>query len=185
MIEYLDDTIKTPDDVKDILGLPVIGLIADMGDYTKRRSDNGGNVYVFEHPRSPITEAFRSLRTSLEFYSIDSPLQMLIVTSAGPEEGKTTIATNLTTILARENKNVLLIDADLRRPNVHNLMGISNRAGLSDLLRGKLKMEDIIQTSPVNKNMHVITSGSLPPNPAELIASNRMEAILELSLIHI
>jgi succinoglycan biosynthesis transport protein ExoP len=179
MIEYLDDTIKTPDDVKDILGLPVIGLIADMGDYTKRRSDNGGNVYVFEHPRSPITEAFRSLRTSLEFYSIDSPLQMLIVTSAGPEEGKTTIATNLTTILARENKNVLLIDADLRRPNVHNLMGISNRAGLSDLLRGKLKMEDIIQTSPVNKNMHVITSGSLPPNPAELIASNRMEAILE------
>lgn len=179
MIEYLDDTIKTPDDVKDMLGLPVIGLIADMGDYTKRKSDNGGNVFVFEHPRSPITEAFRSLRTSLEFYSIDSPLQMLIVTSAGPEEGKTTIATNLTTILARENKNVLLIDADLRRPNVHNLIGISNRAGLSDLLRGKLKMEDIIQTSPVNKNMHVITSGSLPPNPAELIASNRMEAILD------
>lgn len=180
IVEYLDDTIKTPDDVKEILGLPVIGLIADMGENGKKRSSKESNVFVANQPRSPITEAFRSLRTSLEFYSIDSPLQLLIVTSAGPEEGKTTIATNLATILARGNKSVLLLDADLRRPNVHNLLGISNRVGLSDLLRGKLEMSDVIQESPMNKNLSVITSGSLPPNPAELIASNRMNAILDM-----
>jgi len=180
IVEYLDDTIKTPDDVKEILGLPVIGLIADMGENGKKRSSKESNVFVANQPRSPITEAFRSLRTSLEFYSIDSPLQLLIVTSAGPEEGKTTIATNLATILARGNKSVLLLDADLRRPNVHNLLGISNRVGLSDLLRGKLEMSDVIQESPMNKNLSVITSGSLPPNPAELIASNRMNVILDM-----
>ncbi len=178
LVEYLDDTIKTPEDVKNVLGLPVIGLVADMNNGNPQRKGANG-VFVADQPRSPITEAFRSLRTSLEFYSVDSPLQFLVVTSSGPEEGKTTIATNLAVILARGDKNVLLLDADLRRPNVHNLLGVSNRVGLSDLLRGKMAIPEVIQVSQEIKNLSVITSGSLPPNPAELIASKKMGTILE------
>jgi capsular exopolysaccharide synthesis family protein len=179
LVEYLDDTIKTPDDVKNVLGLPVIGFIGDMDESLIKRKEGRRNVFVLDQPRSPISEAFRSIRTSLEFYSVDAPLQLLIVTSSGPEEGKTTVATNLAAILARGNRKVLLLDIDLRRPNVHNLTGLSNRIGVSDLLRGKKQFEDVIQVYPDDENLHIITSGSLPPNPAELVASNKMKSIIE------
>jgi capsular exopolysaccharide synthesis family protein len=178
LIEYLDDTIKTPDDVKEVLGLPVIGLVADMDSGRHKRKNKSNGVFVANQPRSPISEAFRSMRTSLEFYSVDKQLQMLIVTSSSGEEGKTTIATNLAVILAGSNKNVLLLDADLRRPNVHNRLGISNRVGLSDLIRGRLDIPEVIQISTEIPFLNVITSGSLPPNPAELLGSARMSKIL-------
>lgn len=182
LVEYLDDTVKTPEDVKDVLNLPVIGLVADMNGRSKSRKSRYPGVFVEDKPRSPITEAFRSLRTSLEFYSVDQPLQILVVTSPGPEEGKTTIASNLAVILAKSNKSVLLMDADLRRPNIHNQLSISNRVGLSDLIRGKLTAQEVTQVSESIENLSVITSGSLPPNPAELLASHRMtEIIQELS----
>jgi len=179
LVEYLDDTIKTPDEVKEILNLPVIGLIADMNGSSKKSKGKNHGVFVFDVPRSPITEAFRSIRTGLEFYSVDQPLNILVVTSSGPEEGKTTIATNLAAILAKGDKKVLLLDADLRRPNIHNLFGISNRTGLSDLLRGRLTIPEIIQKCENEENLSVITSGSLPPNPAELIASKKMSQIIQ------
>ncbi len=179
LVEYLDDTIKTPEEVKEILNLPVIGLIADMNGSSKKDKRDNKGIFVFDLPRSPITEAFRSIRTSLEFYGVDQPLHILVVTSSGPEEGKTTIATNLAAILAKGNKSVLLLDADLRRPNIHNLFGISNRTGLSDLLRGRLTIPQIIQKFENYENLSVITSGSLPPNPAELIASEKMSHIIE------
>jgi non-specific protein-tyrosine kinase len=179
LVEYLDDTIKTPDEVKDVLGLPVIGLVGDMEDGGIKNKGRESNIFVAQHPRSPISEAFRSLRTSLEFYSVDSPLEILIITSSGPEEGKTTVASNLSVILASGNKKVLLLDADLRRPNIHKLFGVSNRVGLSDLLRGKLDYADVIQTFDDIENLSIITSGSLPPNPAELIASKKMNSIID------
>jgi polysaccharide biosynthesis transport protein len=178
LVEYLDDTIKTPDEVKEVLGLPVIGLIADMNDSLVKRKEVNKGVFVANQPRSPISEAFRSMRTSLEFYSVDKPLQVLIVTSSGAEEGKTTIATNLAVILAKSNKNVLLLDADMRRPNVHNHLSISNRIGLSHLIRSRSTLEEVIQVSTEVPNLSVITSGSLPPNPAELLASEKMKSIL-------
>lgn len=179
LVEYLDDTLKTPDDVKEALGLPVIGFIGDMDSGRKKPKRTGSGVFVANQPRSPISEAFRAMRTSLEFYSVDQPLQMLIVTSSGAEEGKTTIATNLAVILAGNNKNVLLLDADLRSPNVHQRLGISNRVGLSDLIRGRLSIPDVIQVSTEVPFLNVITSGSLPPNPAELLSSERMAKILK------
>jgi len=178
LVEYLDDTIKTPEDVEEHLGLPVIGLIADMkGDLFDRNKDEK-NIFVASQPRSPISEAFRSLRTSLEFYSVDEPLELLIITSSGPEEGKTTVAANLAAILAKSDKKVLLLDADMRRPNVHSHLGISNRMGLSDLIRGRMSASEVIQHSEEVENLFVMTSGSLPPNPAELLTSKKMGDIL-------
>ncbi len=179
LVEYLDDTIKTPEDVKQILGLPVIGLVADMGTGRSKRKDPSKGVFVADQPRSPISEAFRSMRTSLEFYSVDQQLQMLIVTSSGPEEGKTTIASNLAVILAGSNKNVLLLDSDLRRPSIHQRLMIPNRVGLSDLIRGRLEINDVLQVSTEIPYLNVITSGSLPPNPAELLGTQKMLRILE------
>ncbi len=179
LVEYLDDTIKTPEDVKAVLNLPVLGLIADMKGSFIEKGDHKNTIFVAEQPRSPITEAFRSLRTSLDFYSIDEPLKLVVVTSPGPEEGKTTIAVNLAVILAKSNKKVLLLDADLRRPNVHNKFDISNRVGLSDLIRGRLSVSDVLQVSEQFGNLSVITSGSLPPNPAELLASNKMTELID------
>ena len=179
LMEYLDDTIKTPEDVKQILGLPVIGLVADMETGRSKHKGQSKGVFVADQPRSPISEAFRSMRTSLEFYSVDQQLQMLIVTSSGPEEGKTTIASNLAVIIAGSNKKVLLLDADLRRPNVHQRLMIPNRVGLSDLIRGRLEINDVIQFSTEIPYLNLITSGSLPPNPAELLGTQKMLSILE------
>lgn len=177
LIEYLDDTIKTPEEVREILGLPVIGLVADMQNSRHPVKQNQTGTFVVKQPRSPISEAFRSLRTNLEFTSVDNPLRSILVTSANPAEGKTTIAANLAFILAQNDRKVLLIDADLRKPKLHQQLGIPNRIGLSDLIRGTLPIEAVLQFSHDNKSLHVITSGSLPPNPAELLGSKRMSQL--------
>lgn len=175
LIEYLDDTLKTPDDIQRYLGLPVLGYIAEM-----KVSDKSAEVlYVAKEPRSPVTEAFRSLRTNLEFSGIDKPLQSLLITSPGPSDGKTTTATNLAAIIAQGDRDVVLVDADLRRPRVHRFLALSNQIGLSDLFRDGFRIDAVKRPVQGNEKMEVITSGNLPPNPAELLGSVRMEKILE------
>ncbi len=176
LVEYLDDSIKTPEDVERVLELPLIGYIAEMQTNGKSESQ----VYVSRQPRSPVSEAFRSLRTNLEFSAVDKPLRTILVTGAEAGDGKTTIAANLAAIFAQGGKRVLLMDCDLRRPRVHRFLGIQNRVGLTDLFRDGLGVEAVTyQWSDANsKAMSVITSGSLPPNPAELLGSQKMNAIL-------
>ncbi len=179
MVEYLDDTLKTPEDVKNVLGLPVVGLVADIpngGGKTSKKSKT--QVFVANQPRSPITEAFRSLRTNLDFASVDEPIKTLMITSSSAEEGKTTISSNLAVVMAFSGKRVLLLDADMRRPAVHNQFNISNRVGLSDLIRKRLNYSEVMQVSEEIPNLFVITSGSLPHNPSELLTSKRMEQII-------
>ena len=175
LVEYLDDTLKTMEDVERVLQLPVVGYIAQI----QYDSDSEESLYVTRQPRSPVSEAFRLLRTNLEFAGVDRPIRRLLVTSAGPGEGKTTIAVNLAAIIAQGGKRVTLVDADLRRPKVHRFLGLSNKVGLSDLFRGVNSNRLVSQMVDDLGTISVLTSGSLPPNPAELLGSVRMEQILE------
>jgi succinoglycan biosynthesis transport protein ExoP len=176
LVEYLDDTIKTPEDVDRLLALPLIGYIAEM----QLNGKGDAEVYVSRQPRSPVSEAFRSLRTNLEFAAVDTPLRTILVTGAEAGDGKTTIATNLAAIFAQGGKRVLLLDCDLRRPRVHKFLGIQNRVGLTDLFRDSLGLEAVTHqwADSSSKAMSVITSGSLPPNPAELLGSKKMDHLL-------
>jgi polysaccharide biosynthesis transport protein len=177
LVEYLDDTIKTPEDVTGALGIPVIGLIGEMGSGGRKKKKQTDSVFVADNPRSPIAEAFRSLRTNLEFAGVDSPLHTLLVTSSEPSEGKTTVAVNLAAALAQGEKKVVIIDADMRRPALHRYLQVPNRLGLTDIFRHPDELSSAIVTWDKLPLM-AITSGGLPPNPAELLSSERMGRIL-------
>ena len=121
------------------------------------------------------------MRTNLEFASVDKPLRTILITGAEVGDGKTTIAVNLASIIAQGGKRVLLLDADLRRPRVHRFMGVHNKAGLTDLFRGTHRIEEVKYTFDESNagSVSVIPTGSLPPNPAELLGTKKMETLLE------
>lgn len=175
IIEYLDDTLRTPDEITHLLGLPILGYIGEMPNTSK---NEGSKVpYVADQPRSSIAEAFRSLRTNLEFVSIDQPIRTLLITSSVREEGKTTIATNLASSIAQANKKVSLLDADLRRPQIHIALKLKNRTGLSDILRERTTLNEATQRLD-DENLFIVTSGGLPPNPVEVLNSEKMASVL-------
>jgi capsular exopolysaccharide synthesis family protein len=177
LLEYLDDTLKTPEDVQRVLGLPVLGFVAQMPS-AKNARKGVEEIFVTREPRSPVTEAFRTLRTNLEFAAVERPICTLLVTSPGPSEGKTTVSANLAAIYSQAKKRVLLLDADMRRPRIHRLLGMSNRNGLSNIFLGQDGSESLGRSKPELPNLLVVTSGALPPNPAELLGSARMDQIL-------
>jgi len=175
--EYLDKTLRSPEEVAGILQLPVLGYIGDMDRPKLKNNKQRALPYVLAQPRSPVSEAFRSLRANLEYVDLDRPIQTLMVTSSTLSEGKTTIATNLAIVMSQLGRKVVLIDADLRRPRVHKALGISNVMGLSDVLRNHASIQEVAQPWG-NTNLMVISSGSLPPNPAEVLSSDRMTQVL-------
>jgi polysaccharide biosynthesis transport protein len=173
-IEYLDDTVKTPEDITRRLRVPLLGLVPAI---------RGDRVPVLtETVPHDFGEAFRSLRTSLVFTSGSEHTRVVAVTSSQPLEGKTTTAANLALALALGGARVLLIDADMRRPGLHKTLGMENGIGLSHLLVGQARVRDAIQKTP-EPNLLVITAGRTPPNPSELLASERMNSFL-LNLQH-
>lgn len=129
-------------------------------------------------PHSPVSEAYRTLRTNIDFSSIDEKVQVILVTSAGPGEGKSTTIGNLAVAYAQTERSVLLIDADMRKPTEHHTFGVSNRIGLSSLLSQRSFLDSAIQETSI-PNLSVIASGPIPPNPAEMLASKRMASIIE------
>lgn len=169
--EYLDDTLKTADQAEKVLQVPVIGYIAEF------QHDPEG-VYVLEKPRSPVAESFRTLRTNLEFAGVDRPLKTILIASSHPSEGKSTTAVNLALTYIQIGKRVLLIDADMRRPRIHTFLNIDNRIGLTDLFRENPPTLLEVIRSWRDKNLGVITSGSIPPNATDLLASEKMAQIL-------
>lgn len=172
VIDMLDDTLKSPDEIRQKFNLNVLGMIA------KHEMDNEKPISLTQ-PRSPVAEAFRSMRTNITFASVDKPLHRVIITSPTPQDGKTTISTNLAVALAQGERKAVLIDADLRRPQVHRRFGLLNRAGLSELFVRELDfLQGVIQSDGV-PGLSVITSGGLPPNPSELLTSHKMTQIIE------
>ncbi len=175
VVEYHDDTVKTSDDVQELLGLPTLGAISRVRQGGRRALDR----LALRAPRSGVAEAYRTLGTNVEFAAIDAPVRTLLVTSAGPGEGKTSCATNLAIVLAQAGRRVLLVDADLRDPDIHNVFNVSNAVGLTDLLRsGGENAHEAIQSTEV-ENLQVLTAGIPPVIPAELLGSRRMQAVLE------
>ncbi|OKP98177.1 CpsD/CapB family tyrosine-protein kinase [Paenibacillus sp. P46E] len=136
------------------------------------------HLITVTNPRSPVSEAFRALRTNIDFSSVDKQIQIIMVTSSGPEEGKSTVTANLAAAYAQADKKVLLIDGDMRKPTAHKTFSLSNRFGLSSLLSQQADLEEVVQESGV-ANLFIMTSGPIPPNPAEMMSSNRMSAVLE------
>jgi len=174
LLEYLDDTIKTPDDVERAMKLTTLAGISRIGG--DKMSDR---LITIKHPRSPISEAYRVLRTNLQFSSLDRPLQTLVVTSPNPVEGKSTTAANLAVVMAQAGKAVVLVDADLRRPVQHRVFGVDNNRGLTEvLLDGDPVLDGNLQETGV-ENLRLLTTGPLPPNPSELLGSQRMARLVE------
>jgi protein-tyrosine kinase len=143
-----------------------------------------GTLITISNPRSPIAEAFRTLRTNLEFSNLDKSLRAVLVTSAGAEEGKSTTLANLAVTIAQSGKKVILVDADLRRPTQHQIFNLRNNQGLTDIVRD----ESLFANPPLQEtavpNLKILTSGQLPPNPAEILGSKRMGEILAALLEH-
>ena len=175
--EYVDDTVKDPAGVQDVAGLPTLGTISRMeGD---RGRGEHHRLATLLYPRSAAAEAYRTLRTNLEFASVDAPVGTLLVTSSLPGEGKTITAANLAVVFAQSGRRVLLVDADLRRPGVHLVFDLPNSDGLTTLLRSDESDVDAIANTTEQENLRVLTTGSLPPNPAELLGSQRMRRTVE------
>lgn len=173
LMEYLDNTVKTPEDIGKITDLPLIGFLGETD-----QAEQGESVIVAAEPRSVMAEAFRSLRTNLEFAAVDRPLRTILITGPDPDSGKTTVAANLALSIALSGKRTLLLDADLRRPRIHSLLGLNQGPGLTDIFRDATGVVGAVRLWGPNNELAVISSGAPPPNPAELLASVRMEEIL-------
>jgi capsular exopolysaccharide synthesis family protein len=171
VLEALDETLATPDDAEAKLSIPVLGVIPLL-----QRDQTPSEA--LDDIRSPFSEAYYSLRTALQFSTPDGVPANLLVTSSRPAEGKSTTAYATALNLARIGKRTLLIDGDLRNPSLHRTLGALNEIGMSNLLSGSVAVSQAVQQSR-EPNLGIITSGPLPPNPAELWAGDRLKRLLE------
>lgn len=171
-INALDDTIKNPDEVRRRFNLPLLGVIAS-------HKVPAGKPISEAQPRSPVAESFRALRTNLTYSLVDKPLQRVMVTSPTPQLGKSTVLSNLAVVLIQSERKVVVLDADLRRPQIHRIFNIQNSIGLSNLfLRDSdVLLYGVVQMTSSNR-LAVIPAGGVPPNPSELLTSKRMLEIL-------
>ncbi|WP_209121745.1 CpsD/CapB family tyrosine-protein kinase [Alkalihalobacillus sp. BA299] len=142
------------------------------------KENNKRSLITQVDPKSPVSEQYRTIRTNIEFASIDKKVKTILVTSAGPGEGKSTTAANLAVVMAQQGNKVLLVDADLRKPTAHYTFGVPNIAGLTSLITKQHTEEEAIQVTKIN-NLFLLPSGPIPPNPAELLSSRAMSLFLE------
>jgi capsular exopolysaccharide synthesis family protein len=178
LLEYLDASIRTAEEVSTYLNLPFLGYIPSVIADAKTESER--DLLCFQKPKSTITESYRALRTSILFASPeDKPLKSILITSALPEEGKSFIASNLAIIFAQVNERVILLDVDMRRPSTHKSFNLEQKAGgLSNFLTGAVELEKIIRPTPV-PNLSIIPSGTIPPNPSELLTSAKVKLLFD------
>ena len=178
--EYLDNTIKLPEDIKRYLNVPYLGPVPAMalkkdGNPEKEQSPELITIYA---PKSTASEAYRGIRTGILFSSAERQPQVTLISSVGPREGKTITGSNLAITMAQSGSRVVLLDCDMRRPTVHRIFGFSREKGLSNVLVGNGNMKEVVIETQV-PNLHVIPCGPVPPNPSELLGSTRMVNLLE------
>ena len=188
LLEGLDNTVRTTEQAQMISGIPSLGMIP-LGSKSAREGPNPKRLVIASskeavelvtqvRPQSQMAESYRALRTSLLLSSLGAPPKVIMVTSALPQEGKTTTSINTAVVLAQKGVRVLLIDADLRRPSIHKTLGMGPHSGLSNLLTGSTTSEQAITRSAILPNLYVLPAGTPPPNPAELLASSNMRDVL-------
>jgi len=177
--EYLDNTIKIPEDVKQHLKIPYLGLtpLFSMVNKWNLRDDTSPELVTFNYPRSTASESYRGIRTNILFSSAESAPQVILITSAGPQEGKTITTVNLAVTMAQADSKVIILDCDMRRPQIHKIFGIAKEHGVSNLLVGTSDAGGAILHTRI-PNLDVIPCGSIPPNPSELLGSTRMAILL-------
>jgi len=179
LFEYLDNTIKTPEEIKRYLDIPYLGPVPaiTMNGTAGEHQNHSPELEVANAPKSTASEAYRGIRTNILFSSADSEPQVLLISSAGPQEGKTMTSANLAVTMAQAGSRVVLIDCDLRRPKMHNVFKMSREQGVSNILVGKLDVEDALQPTEIS-NLFIIPSGPVPPNPSEILGSRRMKKLI-------
>jgi capsular exopolysaccharide synthesis family protein len=173
--EYLDNTIKSSEEAEKVYGAPVLGLIpAEKYDKDEKR-----RLTLITHSGTPAAEAYRVLRNSLDFINFEHNIKTLLVTSAAPAEGKSTVASNLAAGLAQAGKKVVLLSCDFRRPTTQQFFQVNTMIGLSDVLTGANSLKSALQRSGELANLLILTSGKLPPNPSELLGSEKMHMLIK------
>jgi succinoglycan biosynthesis transport protein ExoP len=186
LFESFDNTFKTPEDIKQHLGVPFLGMVPDVTAASASKEMMRGlspTLLVSKNASSAVADAYRVLRTNLIFTSAERTGRVLVVTSAGPGEGKTTTLANLAAALAYNGSKVLAVDADLRRPTLHQHFGVQKTPGLSDLIVGKSAASQAIQSTRID-GLQLLPCGYIPPNPAELLGSPMMKQVLEAVRSH-
>ena len=188
LLENMDNTVRTPEQATALSLLPALGMIplgsksGNHGPAGKRlaltTSKEVVELVTQVRPQSQMAESYRALRTSLLLSNLGAPPKVIMVTSARPQEGKTTTSINTAIVLAQKGVRVLLMDADLRRPSVHKTMGMGPRSGLSNVLTGSATLQQTITTSTILPNLFIMPAGTPPPNPAELLASSNMRDLI-------
>lgn len=189
VLEGLDNTVRTPEQAQSLSALPSLGMIplgSRRGDELSAQqrlalasSKEAVELVTQSRPKSQMAESYRALRTSLLLTSLGGPPKVILITSALPQEGKTTTSINSAIVLTQKGTRVLLIDADLRRPSIHKTLGMGPGSGLSNVLTGSATLRQAIVRSPILPDLFVLPAGTPPPNPAELLASTNMKDVLD------
>ena len=186
LLEYLDKTVKTEDEMKRLLGIPILGIIPrfDMDGHRPGLSRKPKKAHFFglltrDDPKSPISEAFRLLRANLHFVDLDKGLKTIMVTSPVPGDGKTTVAANLSIALAAQEERILIVDADFKVPAVHKIFNLPVSPGITNILLEGTSYQSVIRKVDGVENLDVLTIGPIPPNSSELLGSSRMRKLID------